>query len=88
MAEEEGSVVLSFSKVVGCIGMEAMALLNWATAEVISVRSLAISVFSDFNSAAYSVEFEDAGVDIVVLEECVGEVATPAAVALVELSES
>ena len=87
MAEEEGSVVLSLGEAVGCIGMEAMALLNWATADVISVRSSAISVFSDFNSAAYSVGFEAAGVDMVVLEECVGEVATTAAV-LVELSES
>jgi len=65
-----------------------MALLNWATAEVISVRSLAISVFSDFNSAAYSGEFEVAGVDVGVLEEVVDEVATTTAVTLVELSES
>jgi len=81
------SVSWSLGEVVGCVGMEAMALLNWSTAEVISVRSSAISVLSDFNSAAYSGDGEVTGVDVGVLDEVVDEVTT-AAGTLVELLES
>jgi len=78
---------MSLGEVVLWSEMESMALLNWATAEVMRVRSSEISVFSDFNSAVYSGEIEVAGVDVRVLDEFVDEVATTAAGTSVERLE-